>query len=333
MNSISISIGISPRESFADWMSFATRLETEGVGRAWLIDSQLAMKDVYVGLATAAIATERLELGTGVTNLLTRHPTVTANAIAAIAEVSNGRALLGLGAGDSAVYGLGKTPSKMREIEAALRFFRAVLSGGEGVWEGESFSLAYRPPTVKVYLAVTQEKMCRLAGQLADGAIVMGPAQTDFLSRQVRWVLDGIEDAGRDRSAVDICAVTTVSVSDDVGAAVRDVRSWATGQARLLADVKDLPESLHRYGGEFLHAKAAYDYSEHLSTRADHKDVLSDDLVRTLAIAGSADECTARLAALRETGIDGFIFPLMGSGRLERLRVLRDEVAPALLSA
>ncbi len=332
MSSLSISVGISPRESFVDWMSFVHRLEDEGVSRVWLIDSQAAMKDVYAGLATAAISTERLELGTGVTNLVTRHPTVTANAIAAIAELSEGRAILGLGAGDSAVYALGKSPSPLREVEDALTFFRAVFSGDRGTWEGERFSLAYPSPNVRVFLAVSQEKMCRLAGRLADGAIVMGPAQHDVMARQVSWVRDGMNLGGRHRSEVEICAVTTMSVSDDVDRAVRDVRSWATGQARLLADVRDLPESLEQYRDEFVRAKSSYDYTEHLSTHADHKDVLSEELVRTLAIAGPLDQCGARLSRLMETGVDSFIFPLMGSGRLERLRVLRDAVRPNVLS-
>jgi pimeloyl-ACP methyl ester carboxylesterase len=88
---ISISIGISPREPLADWARYARELEQRGVGELWLIDSQLAMKDAYVGLALAATQTEAMRLGTGVSNLITRHPTVTANAIAAIAELSEGR--------------------------------------------------------------------------------------------------------------------------------------------------------------------------------------------------------------------------------------------------
>jgi 5,10-methylenetetrahydromethanopterin reductase len=333
MGRLEISIGISPREALADWMGFTRRLEQEGVDRLWLIDSQLAMKDVYVGLAAAAVGTERLELGTGVTNLVTRHPTVTASSIGAIAELSNGRAHLGLGAGDSAVYGLGRPPSRVAEVEAALGFFREVLSGGEGEWGGRRFSLPYRPPPIKVYLAVSQERMCRLAGRLADGAIVMGPSQLDVLARQVGWVLEGMEGAGRARGEVDIRAVTTVSVSDDASTALRDVRSWATGQARLLADVADLPESLLRYREELERAKEAYDYSEHLSTRAGHKDVISDDLVRTLAVVGSADSCAARLAELGSTGVDGFILPLMGANRLSRLVRLRDGVLSGLATA
>ena len=85
------------------------------------------MKDVYAGLQAAASRTERVQLGTGVTNLVTRHPSVTAGAIAALSELSGGRALLGLGAGDSAVRAIGSRPSRVAEMEAALRFFAAIL--------------------------------------------------------------------------------------------------------------------------------------------------------------------------------------------------------------
>src|SRR5260370_25878878 len=100
------------------------------------------MKDVYVGLTVAAMGTKRIGLGTGVTNAVTRHPTVTANAMAAIGEISHGRAFLGLGAGDSALYGGGLKPQKVAAVEEASNFFLAVLGGREGELGGR----AYRPP-------------------------------------------------------------------------------------------------------------------------------------------------------------------------------------------
>ena len=72
------------------------------------------MKDVYAATNLAALSTENVLIGAGVTNLVTRHPTVTANATAALDELSNGRAVLGLGAGWSAVLGAGGTPSRLR---------------------------------------------------------------------------------------------------------------------------------------------------------------------------------------------------------------------------
>jgi 5,10-methylenetetrahydromethanopterin reductase len=329
---ISISIGISPRESLADWSRFTGELEDRGVEELWLIDSQLAMKDAYIGLALAAQQTETMRLGTGVSNLITRHPTVTANGIAAIAELSGGRALLGLGAGDSAVYGLGARPSKVAEVEEGLEFFGAVLDGREGTWQGRGYKLAQEVPRTPVYLAVSQPRMCRLAGRLADGVIVMGPAQPDMLEKQLGWITDGIEEVGRSREDVRVCFIATLSARDDTEAALADVRSWASAQARLQASVKELPPSLEPFREEIKRAKEDYDYGEHLSTRAKHQGTVSDELVRTLAISGTVDECVARTRALMETGVDDLIFPLLGGGRLERLEVLTERIAPEVVS-
>jgi 5,10-methylenetetrahydromethanopterin reductase len=327
---ISISIGISPRESLRDWMRFCGELEAGGVSEMWLIDSQLAMKDVYAGLTLAALSTEQMTLGTGVTNLHTRHPTVTANAIAAVAELSGGRAALGLGAGDSAVYGLGRKPAKVAGMREALGFFAEVLAGRAGTWEGRDYELAQSAPRTPVYLAVSQPRMCRLAGELADGAIVMGPAQPDLLERQLGWIREGLDAAGRERGEITIGFITSLSMSDDPARALRDVRSWASAQARLQADAVDLPASLAPFADELARAKADYDYGEHLSTRAGHQGTVSDELVRTLAVAGSPDECLARVRGLLATGVDQLVFPLMGTGRLERLQSIREHILPAI---
>jgi len=298
-----VSVGISPRQSFDSWAAFVAGLEAEGVRRAWVIDSQLAMKDVYAGLVVAALNTSRIGLGTGVTNAVTRHPTVTANAISAVAEISHGRAILGLGAGDSALYGIGLKPQKMAEMEEAIGFFRANING-----------------TIPIHLAVSQQRMCELAGRLADGAIVMGPAQPDLVRQQVEWIEAGLRSARRDRGDVEIAFMATVAAKPE------DVRSWASTQARLLSHHKELPQSLAPFRDEIARSAETYDYAEHLSTHASHGAAVSDDLVRALAIVGPPGECAARLRMLQATGIDALIFPLAGRGRIERWKRIRDEI-------
>lgn len=299
MNGFDVSVGISPRQSFDSWASFVRSLEAEGVERVWVIDSQLAMKDVYAGLVVAALNTSRIVLGTGVTNAVTRHPTVTANAIAAVAELSGGRAILGLGAGDSALYGIGLKPQKVAEVEEAIAFFRTHLEA-----------------TIPIYLAVSQQRMCELAGRAADGAIVMGPAQPDMVRRQVEWIRSG----GLHNKHFEIALIAPTSTD------IEDVRSWASTQARLLSHHKGLSPSLARFSDEIKRSVESYDYSEHLSTHADHSAAVSDELVRTLGVVGTADECAARLRELRSAGIDRFIFPLAGRGRIERWRRIRDQI-------
>ena len=296
MNPSDVSAGISPRQSFESWAKFVADLEADGARRVWVIDSQLAMKDVYAGLVVAALNTTRIGLGTGVTNAVTRHPTITANAIAAIDEISHGRAILGLGAGDSALYGIGLKPQKVAEVADAIAFFRAHVA-----------------QSLPIYLAVSQERMCDLAGRVADGAIVMGPAQPDMVRKQVEWIRAG----GRD---VEIAFIAPTSTD------VEDVRSWASTQARLMSHHKQLPESLESFRDEIARSAESYDYAEHLSTHAEHNAAVSDELVRALGVVGSADECAARLRELRQAGVDTFIFPLAGRGRAERWRKLRDQI-------
>jgi len=309
---LAISIGISPRQSLQSWRELAASLEAEGVERLWLIDSQLAMKDVYAGLYLAALDTTRMELGTGVTNPITRHPSVTANAFSALAELAPGRALLGLGAGDSAVYGIGARPARVAQVEEALTYFRSQLGD-----------------RVPLHLAASQRRMCTLAGRLCDGVILMGPAEPGFVRQQVEWVEAGISEAGRSRAEVEVNLVTTLSAREDAAQALDDVRSWASTEARLIADFAEIPPGLEPFREELARAKADYDYSQHLSTHADHQGAVSDELTRALAVAGTPDECSRRLAGLLETGIDGCIFPLLGGGRAERLRVLKEVLSAA----
>lgn len=328
---LSVSVGISPREPLAGWGVLAAALEERGVDRIWLIDSQLAMKDVYVGLILAALRTRRIQLGTGVTNPLTRHPTVTAGAIAALAEVSEGRALLGVGAGDSAVYGVGWRPARLAQVEASLRFWRAVLDGQEGEWEGRRYTLPHTAVQVPIFLAVSQPRMCRLAGRLADGAIIMGPAQPELVRAQVGWIEAGIREAGRSRSQVDVALVATTAVAADRSRALDAVRSWASTQARLLAAQPELPPSMAAHGDEIRRAGQAYDWGQHLSTHAGHRWTVSDELAAALAVAGTPQECAGRLRELHQAGVDDFVFPLLGGGRLERLRLLQEEVLPQIM--
>jgi alkanesulfonate monooxygenase SsuD/methylene tetrahydromethanopterin reductase-like flavin-dependent oxidoreductase (luciferase family) len=296
--SISISIGISPRESLRDWMRFCGELERGGVSEMWLIDSQLAMKDVYAGLTLAALATESMILGTGVTNLHTRHPTVTANAIAAVAELSGGRAALGLGAGDSAVYGLGRTPSKVAEVREALSFFGEVLEGRAGTWEGREYTLAQSAPAAPVHLAVSQPRMCRLAGELADGAF------TNFLPLsglpQVRAAhRAGEAAAGRPEGSTElVCRFFIIpgDASDPSGpAAIARGMFSAYGSVPVYA-------AFFRWLGwaERLDPMvAAYEAGD----RARAMELAPEELIREIFLFGAVEEIRERLQAFVEGGI------------------------------
>ena len=109
----------------------AERAEAAGWAGMLVVDSQNLAGDPYIDLTLAATATERLKLGTGVTNPATRPPAATAAAAASLQVVSRGRMVLGIGRSDSALAHLGSAPVPAAMLERDLRVLRAFLRNEE----------------------------------------------------------------------------------------------------------------------------------------------------------------------------------------------------------
>jgi 5,10-methylenetetrahydromethanopterin reductase len=329
---IGLSIGLSPREDLRRFVALCQQAESSGVNAIWVIDSQLAMKDPYTAMAIGLWETEHLKFGTGVTNIQTRDLSVTANAAATLSDMSRGRYLLGLGAGDSAVFPLGREPSTIKELQPAVTTLRSLLRGepvdGSG---GQSIHLAFTPTIAPpLYLAASQPRMLALAGSYADGVIVMGAANDELIANQLDFVAQGMSSVGRKAGDVAIDLWVTIAVDDGDGRAVDAVRSWASAKARWMARWKDLPESLVPFRSELERSAAEYDFSSHLSLRAKHANTVSDDLARVLAVAGDVDHCIDRLNTLIRLRPTRLTLSLLSGGREKRLNTLMNEIIPAM---
>src|ERR1041384_6773196 len=103
--------------------------EAAGFDGIFFADSQLNSLDPFQVLSTIASQTERLRLGTAVSNMVYRDPSVLANSAATLNEISNGRAVLGLGTGDGPAYSLGRRATKLDEFEGGLKTICDLLGG------------------------------------------------------------------------------------------------------------------------------------------------------------------------------------------------------------
>ena len=325
-----VSVGVSPREPLAEFAKSVTEMERAGFAKVWIIDSQLAMKDVYVAMAVAAMATERLGIGTGVTNLFTRHPTVTANAILSIDELSGGRAMLGLGAGATAADGARLARGTVAQVAAGVPMLRDLMLGREVSTEGGTARLATGGRQVPIYIAASQPKMLEMAAQVADGIILMGAADRGFVDWQMRYVARGLEAVGRSRDQLAVDLVVTMSCDADSELALDDVRAWAASQASSFADWRQLPPGYDEFRDDYSRARQAYDIVEHLSVHARHRAVVGDGFTQKVAIAGDVSYCISRLRALRGCGIDGVILALLPRGRRRRVAEFAKDIAPML---
>lgn len=303
-----------------------------GYDRAWLVDGQMLWQDVYVYMTHGLAATERIAFGTGVTNPLTRHFTVTASVTATLADLYPGRVLLGIGRGDNAVRTLGLQPVPTRRLAEVVPKLRDLVAGRSIDFDGADVRIRWADEDVPIMIAATGPKNLRVAGALAD--IVMVYVGVNPVS--VRWAVEhvraGAEEAGRDPDAVEIAALCAMWVSDDQEEAWSACRWAPAACANHIEDVTrrnpghGMPEEMTR----LVKARDEYDYYEgHLDSKAEHTAYLTGGLIDDFAVAGPVERCLEKIRALVEVGV-GEVSTAYLNGELEQMRRVGREIMPEL---
>ena len=328
---VGLSLGISQREPITHNVEVVQRAEEFGFDSVWIADVQLSMKDCFTALTLCAVNTSTIQLGTGVTNPITRHPSIIANTFTALNEVSNGRALVGLGTGWTGVYPIGLKPATIKQLEESVIAIRRLCSGEE-VEGGEKgpYHMVTAAGPIPIYIAANQPRMLRLCGRVADGVILMGGANEEFTNWQIEHVRQGAEEAGRPMDDIKLHLWAAISVSDDRTQARDDVSHWVASQAETFSKWRELPEFLRPFKAEFEAASKAYSRLEHMSQHAEHKETVSPELVDYLAFVGTSDECLARIRNLEKLGLDGVTLAFRAGGRTQRMQMLHEGIIKPL---
>jgi alkanesulfonate monooxygenase SsuD/methylene tetrahydromethanopterin reductase-like flavin-dependent oxidoreductase (luciferase family) len=291
-------------------------------------------EDVWVYMTHALAATERIEVGVAVANPYTRHYTVSAGAAATLAQLHPGRVILGLGRGDSAVRTLGRKQVATTRMAEVIPRVRELLAGREAQEDGAPIRLRWaKGERVPVLLAATGPRNLRLAGRLADIAML----QVGYHPESVRWAIGevraGAEEAGRDPGSVEIALFGGMWVSDDPEEARAESRWAAACAANHIGDViarvpeHGMPETLTR----LVDARTQhYDYyAGHLDSSAEHTGWLTDELIDDFAITGPAERCLERIRELATLGVSEISSAYL-NGQLEQMRRVGREIVTAL---
>jgi 5,10-methylenetetrahydromethanopterin reductase len=325
---VGVSLGISPREPIMHTVEVVQQAEALGFDSAWIADVQLSMKDCFSALTLCAVNTSTIELTTGVTNPVTRHPSTIASAFTGLQELSNGRALIGIGSGWNAVFSVGLKPSTIKHLEDSIIQIRTLCSGEEvsGGEEGRNYRLTTARGAMPIYVAANQPRMLQMAGRVADGVILMGGANKEFTAWQIDHVRIGAEQAGRDMADIKLDLWATISMSDDRAQAIDDVSHWVASQAESFDKWRNLPDFLLPYVEEFKSAAGAYNRLEHMSQHATHKTTVSPELVDYLAVVGTPEQCLARIRDVETLGLDGVTLSFRAGGRQQTMEALSDKI-------
>jgi 5,10-methylenetetrahydromethanopterin reductase len=312
---VSKGVGLFPTEPVGVLRNLTLLAESLGYQHAWFGDSQNIWRESSTTIGACAVGTERIVFGTGVTNAVTRHPSLLASTWATLAEFTGGRAALGIGTGDSSLRTMGLSPLKLAELERAIADLRALLRG-ESVREaasGADYRLSYltAPVPVPIYIAASAPKILRMAGRIADGVIILVGTAPQFIRAALDTVAAGAAEAGRSLSDIHTVLWTPTAIQDDGDRARSLVRAHVS---RVV--IRPLPAEVDPAMQQAVdRIRSAYDYYQHMVPDADHASLVPDDLVDMFALAGTPDECAKRLDSMTASGIDQVsIVPFVPAG-------------------
>ncbi|MBI3826462.1 MAG: LLM class flavin-dependent oxidoreductase [Candidatus Rokubacteria bacterium] len=215
---------INPGRDLGAAVRLARRAEELGYESVWVTHG--AGRDSFVVLAAYGAATSRVGLGNGVVPIYPRHPAAMAQAALTLAETTGGRFRLGIGVSHKpAMEGmlglsLARPLEAMREYVAAVR----AVFGGQA-FEGRIYTARWpyavpdAPPGPPIYLAALSPKMCELAGEIADGAVLWLTPPSYVADVAVPALERGRERAGKSLTGFEIVCPAPLAMTDDVPAA------------------------------------------------------------------------------------------------------------------
>jgi len=331
-----IAVGMTTGPEWPQTVEFVREAERLGVDQAW--SAEAWGSDAVTPLAYLAAVTDSILLGTGIMQISSRTPTMTAQTALTLAALSGGRFMLGLGAsGPQVVEGLHGQPfahplGRMREtigiirlamsgekVAFAGRHFQLPLPGGEG----KALRLAVGPDsTIPIWLATLSPKMLELTGELADGWLGTSFVPEGAEEASIRHLRAGAERAGRSLRDVDLAQGGDVAFGDDVG---RLVAERKPGLAFALGGMGSPTTNFYNDAYSRQGWAEEADEVRRLWVSGDRKGAVAavpDEMVLQTTLIGTRDMVRDRMRVIRDVGISTLRLYPAGSTLDERLATL-----------
>lgn len=305
---VALHTAMTPEES----VKLAAACEQWGLGYIFVPDQRF-LREVYTTMTLIAMHTKRIKISTGVTDPFTRHPAMTAQAIATVDEISGGRACLGLGSGNSGMRQMQlPQPGKLQAVKEAAEVIRRLLRGEEVTYNGEvikaaGLSLGFPVrPDIPIFVVGTGPAALKNAAQVGDGVI------TDYAGPHlVRLAWQRVEAGAREcgRNPQDLKRILWLHTwIHPEGRRARDSARWFTAvitrmyaQAREKLGASPVPAAL-------LNAAAKAHSLNDREAASAAVPFVTDELVYEHALCGTADEVVAQLRDLETVGVDLVVF-------------------------
>src|SRR4030095_15893728 len=232
---------------------------------------------------------------------------------ATLNRISHGRMDLGIGRGDSSRRVMGKKPTTMANLEAAVDVIRDLTAGKSIVYEDHAIHMTWADAGIPpVWVAGYGPKALRSAGRMADGVILQF-ADPHLVTCCLGFVREGAEEAGRDFSKIKVMSAAPVWVSDDLATARDRVRWFPALVSNHVVDLvsRYKPEELPPELTAYIQDRQGYNYLHHAEVGSSNAEFVTDEVVDRFCIVGSVADHTQKLRELRSLGVTQFNIYLM----------------------
>ncbi|MFI0719276.1 TIGR03842 family LLM class F420-dependent oxidoreductase [Streptomyces sp. NPDC021224] len=323
----------------SDVVALMRRAESRGFRHGWTFDSAVLWQEPFVIHSRILEHTERLTVGTMVTNPSTRAWEVTASTFATLNSMYGNRTVCGIGRGDSAMRVAGRPPATLARLGRAITAIRDLAEGREAVVDGTALRLPWvREGRLPVWMAAYGPKALAMAGELADGFILQ-LADVHLTAWMVKAVRTAAERAGRDPASVTVCVAAPAYVTEGAAPAdlahAREQCRWFGGMvgnhvadlvARYGAHSAEVPEELTAY----IRQRQGYDYAHHGRSGNPDTAFVPDAIVDRFCVVGPPQAHVARMRALRGLGVDHFALYAMHDAKQATVDAYGEHVIPAM---
>lgn len=321
---------ISPGMSTTAAVRLARRVEEAGFDRLGISDV-LHWPDCFVLQALIAEATERIAIGSMVTNPYTRHPAVLAGMLATLQEASGGRMFCGIGVGAGLEDLDIDSPRPVRALREAITAMRALLAGEPVEFDGQMFPVRgelLRPPAIPVPISIgtRSAQVMRLAGELADVALVGARNFTPELTTRYRtWLAEGATRVGRDPADVEVAPRLTLCVSDDAALARASVIRYVAHYLAIIRPSELEPDRLTAIDEALERSTGWYfDLDRHDDPAL--VELVPEEWITRYAVVGTPADVVEQMAGIADLGFTSASLNLAAVVRADMETGLRETI-------
>ena len=313
---IKISMRVPGTSPMPELLDMIKQVEAAGFDGAGILDSQMICRDTFVTMGLAANATSSLNLFPAVTNPFGRIPSVLAGAAQTVAEIAPGRTKFIIGTGYTSASTIGRRPATLRQMRRCIIEVKSLLAGESVDFNGMSNRLDFAGSDgdqgVPVLMAASGPRSLELAGEVADGALVLVGYTPGIIGKALEHLEVGAKRSGRTLEDLDVVFAVRTCVADSIDNARQMARpvsvhwglmwggpNWLPYSGLDIPEY-EIPQAVRDVYPDLGHAP---NWDEAIELTKFVSDDVNTQLCDAMGLIGTPEHCTQRITEMAQHGV------------------------------